>query len=375
MDTEIIVLSLTSVNSHCLVLEPGVGSVTIGPIGSGYELIVQPDSAIDWSVFDSITTPSGIPWPRAIYYTGSDLGVFSWAKNRSIETLEFSATGPVEVDAREAAINHLAVKSNGWPITVQYRASQSFASLTLIGESSDFTLGFQGSVWPPRLGYSFPDTPGPNRFLGPDEAFNEISSLTIASAPMGRAFDCESLSCLPALTDLTFHGALTNAKALASLSLTDLAFRFVPDLSGVPSLSAWPDLNSFVAYNVDDVTGRRLRTELKKISPPLEFGSVSQLRAARWFIEEYGLPFTGWTRKNAAAATKAYRVASAALDQSDSDQSAHRAIVDFVATINSLPSIETIEREDAGEAVRLLALTGDIDPALAQDWFDQTRDF
>ncbi|GAA0923630.1 hypothetical protein [Virgisporangium aurantiacum] len=43
--------------------------------------------------------------------------------------------------------------------------------------------------------------------------------------------------------------------------------------------------------------------------------------------------------------------------------------------INTLPGIDTIEREDAAEAVALLAARHAIDTDRALAWFDEERDF
>lgn len=47
-------IDLTGPRSHTLVIQPGVGSLSIGPshLGKKADLHVVPDARIDWTVFD-----------------------------------------------------------------------------------------------------------------------------------------------------------------------------------------------------------------------------------------------------------------------------------------------------------------------------------
>lgn len=86
----------------------------------------------------------------------------------------------------------------------------------------------------------------------------------------------------------------------------------------------------------------------------------------------YDLPFSEWPTRQGRAATKAYRAAmSAVRDGGDPEAS----IREFMRTLNDLPGTETGEREDAGDAIFLLASAAAIDADLAQAWFDAERDF
>ena len=52
-------------------------------------------------------------------------------------------------------------------------------------------------------------------------------------------------------------------------------------------------------------------------------------------------------------------------------------IIELVAMVNTLPNIETVEREDIGLAIQQLveASTLDIDQETVNTWFDEIRDF
>ena len=45
--------------------------------------------------------------------------------------------------------------------------------------------------------------------------------------------------------------------------LRALEIRFTPDLQGLPPLDSWPLLDRFIAYNVDEAAGKRLRAQMK----------------------------------------------------------------------------------------------------------------
>lgn len=342
-------------------------------MGTKADLIAQPEDLINWNALDDFTTPAGGAWPRFIAYTGTDVGIFAWAKSRPIEELTYTATGAITIDARDARIHQSTVVSNGFPVSVRYR-QKGYSRLTLVGELDDFSLDVTGPE-APILSLTFPERRGGVRALIANPAFETVEDLTVSSAPLGAPFDCASLSAFPALTSLSVFGAVTGLETLAERDLTRLASRHVPNLDGVPPLSSWPRLRSFIAWNVDEVAGRRLRSELKKIGPLEGHGSVSQLRSRRWFVEEFGLPFAGWPKRSAARAVKAYKAASSSLTRPVGETAARQLIDDFVTEINSLPNIETSEREDVGEAVRLLAEQAGIAPELALTWLDDIRDF
>ena len=207
-----------------------------------------------------------------------------------------------------------------------------------------------------------------------------MKKISVRCAVLGNdAFDCRSLLQCEQLRSLALYGAMRHLEALAQLPLLeDLQLRYVSNLAGLPELSTWPKLRFFVAWNIDEKVGRTLRQSImRRTASDGERFMVSQLRSQRWFVEEHGLPFGGWTAKNERTASRAFKAASKLLrDASDTD-GAKAAITGFVDVINALSGIETSEREDAGAAVSLLAkLRPDlINTEQANKWFDATRDF
>ena len=384
-NSDTVTLDLTGPQSHRLKMEPGRGNLIVGPTGSKRrrpqpDLVVDPDSPVNWHVFDDMHTGAGSNWPRWIAYEGNDTSLFEWMRERATEGVEFLACRDLDLDLTNVKLTKLTLNPQGHRLRI--RLPQTRLGLEIIGDPTLVQLSrANGDTDDLRMGISFSS----------DSAFNistlsglpylrDMTAISIYCAVLGNdAFDCRSLLECRRLRSLTLYGAMRHLEALARLPLLEvLQLRFVSNLAGLPELSTWPKLRNFVAWNVDEKVGRTLRQSVRRrtISDG-EFFSVSQLRSQRWFIEEHGLPFGGWTTKNERTASRAFKAASKLLrDASDTD-GAKTAITGFVDVINALSGIETSERDDAGAAVSLLAeLRLDlVSVDDANKWFDATRDF
>jgi len=378
-DDEVITLSLTGPDSHTFVRESGVGNISIGPAVAGRPeptIVVGVDDPIDWSAFDPLRTPSGDPWPRWIYYHGNDTGFVAWSGRRRIESFDWAPAGPAVLDANAAGIRGLGLTLRGGAhleIVLPARCS-----VTVSGDLSLLHPTLAGEHCP-HLRFAPATRPGRDSEPLPLPAFPALAaagSVDVQNEPMRQAVDCTSLAQFPGVRALSLFGAVTGLAELARLTgLTSLELRYCPDLSALPPLSTWPGLTRVLAWNVEEATGRRLRTEVR--GRGYAFASVTQLRTPQWFTTEYGLPFSGWPRSTARKATRGYRAAAAAIGQAATEQEVATAVRGFVKAVNALPGIETTEREDAAAAVVQLAGGAPVDvPAKsALAWFDAERDF
>ncbi|WP_312798264.1 hypothetical protein [Tianweitania sp.] len=344
----------------------------IGPKGSGKpDLIVEPTSRVNWQVFDAISTGAGYNWPRFLAYEGNDVSIFDWLKTRETERLTFRPCADLTIDMSDARLDTLEIEPRGYglrltlpiglrrlaikgdPSVIDWAHTPDFDNIQVkISASTDFDLtSLHGLKWRENI-----------RYLG------------ITRAVVGdEGFDCASLTQCKILQFLRLYGGMRNLEALSQLPLQGLELRFVPDLSSLPNVSGWP-LQNLVAWNVDEARGNQLVTELKSTGNEVR---ISQLRSKAWFVAEHGLPFAAWPKKNEKPASKAFKSAAKHLSKANAPVEAKAVIKAFADAINALDGIETSEREDAAEAVRLLAETRPdlISAEQAQSQFDVVRRF
>ncbi|MGG4494657.1 hypothetical protein [Brevibacillus reuszeri] len=385
-------VDLTGPRSHTLVLKPGVGSLSIGPsqLGGKADLHVDPCTPINWNVFDSFATPAGSPWPRFLYYTGSDAGFFDWAKERPIEEMSWVPilSEDIVVDASHSKLHGLSIDLDKLESRLHLKLPKSQISeyfrLSVAGDLSRFSADGDmpySLTLKPRTSRRKSDDP----FLLPDLGeLNQVTSLTLQNEPMAQPISLECLGRFQNLTSLSLWGNFCDLDLLArQTQLTNLELRFMPDLGDLPPLTVWSLLDRFIAYNVEEITGKRLRQQIKvraKTRPWTGYASVSQLRKPEWWTTEFGRPFSSWPKRLAKVGNEAYDVAKEALARAGSLADAEAAITAFTIRFNTLKGIETSEREDLGEAVWQLSqsdhLIGQpITEEMAQRWFDAARGY
>lgn len=368
---EEILLSLTGPMSHTLIVEPGVGAIEIGPKEVKPDLIVNPCDRINWNSFDDKKSPDGSLWPSVIRYFGNDISIFNWAEEREIETLSYTAYSALHIDASQSKIRILAVDTQDYETVLKLPSSEICNHCGIKGDLSKITLTPTNGIPPMRFTLNSSDS-GDSIQLPKLESLRNITDIEIACSPLGTPFDCSSLLQFPELKRLSLQGSLTKIETLEELKLTSIQYRYVPDLTGL-SLENFPELKSIIIWNCDESEGKILRSQLKKRK--LEgYTSVSQLRSKRWFIEEYGLPFSAWPKKTARAATKAFKSASKVISKAEESALVESEIVSFIQVMNGLDNIETGEREDILEAVILLNSFSQYECDV-EDIFESYRDF
>ncbi|WP_391574941.1 hypothetical protein, partial [Cohnella sp.] len=245
-------IDLTGPRSHTLVIQPGVGSLSIGPsqLGKKADLHVAPDAHIDWTVFDVFATPAGSPWPRYLRYTGSDAGFFDWAQERPIEEMAWVPilSADTVVDASQSNLHGLYIELDqpGSRLHLKLPKRQVFAyfRLSVSGDLSRFSANGDvpySLILAPRTSRRKSDVP----FLLPDLGeLHQVTSLTLHNAPLAQPISLECLSRFPNLTSLSLWGNFCDLDLLArQAQLTNLELRFMPDLGDLPALNAWPLLD------------------------------------------------------------------------------------------------------------------------------------
>ncbi|MEN5208765.1 hypothetical protein ABE493_11665 [Stenotrophomonas terrae] len=385
-------LDLTGPSSHTLMRTLGAGSLVIAAPGSAgkSDLQVAPDQKINWAAFAPFATPAGSPWPRVIHYAGSDLGIFEWARQRPIEQLTWTPVLHTDtlVDASRSNIRTLAIQLDlpGANLQLLMPAQEIAANLHLSISGDIGRFSAQGQL--PRSLSLAPET-GSRRetsaFQLPDMGeLHEVHELMLVNKPMGRPISLKCLSRFTQLQSLSLYGNFVDLEALAEQpQLQNLQLRYMPSLEGLPVLSCWPALDGFIAFNIEEAAGKRLRQQLKARTPQrpwTKHASVSQLRKESWWESEFGRPFSAWSKRLAKQANEAFDGALAALASSHSLADAEAAFSEFARRFNALKGIETTERDDLGEAIWQLsssehAVRIGVTEELAQQWFDAVRDY
>lgn len=382
-------ISLTSTNSHLFKIPLGQGSFSIGAVGMNkkkFDVLVEENLPINWNAFDEFTTPAGGHWPRFFYYWGNDLSFVEWSKTRAIEEFSLHPNTPITVDLRNSKIRNFSIEATVHPIKLILDSPISdsrfgLMKLNLSGNLANFEIiSNQANPFLSLAPFTDNRKTALAYKLPPLKNLETITSLDITVAPLGQPLDCESLLQFPNLKNLNVTGNMIHVDVLSDLlDLERLGIRYAPNLENFPSLNSWKNLKSFIGWNIDEITGKRLNTELKQLAKEkdLDYSSVSKLRSSIWFTTEYGIPFTNWESKNAKIATKAYKTTGKEISKAKTENEVKTAIIKLVELINTLPNIETVEREDTATAVNQLVETSklEITVATANKWFDEVREF
>lgn len=393
-----IYVSLIGTNSNQIKIPAGQGSLSIGRIGMDkkkVDVLVDENAVINWDAFNIFYTPHGQQnphlypygnWPRFFYYWGNDQGFIEWSKKRVIEDFSWRPTQAICLDLSHAQIHNFSIKADEHPIILDLshpddENKKALYSLHLAGHIEHFEIITTAPYPHIRIEPTTNQDPMISAYHLPVmKNLAAITSLDLTVKPLGQAFDCGSLLQFPNLKNLNLTGNITNTTSLKQLHrLERIGIRYAVNLEGFPALNTWENLTSFIGWNIDEKIGKRLNAELKHLAKEkqLDYSSVSKLRSSIWFTNEYGIPFENWESCNAKIAIKAYKFALKEISKAKTKQDVEEVIIELVAMVNTLPNIETVEREDIGLAIQQLveASTLDIDQETVNTWFDEIRDF
>ena len=374
-------LSLTGKDSHKVNITPGQGRFTIAPKTSGEkaDAYVEADTPIQWEGFNDFKVPAGGNWPRVMDYVGNDTRFIEWTEQREMESFDWRLMAPATVDFSKAKIEYLSVDNNDYPLNIKL-GNERLRGLSLQGNPHKITLEMAVPLKSISFALNTEKKDSTPVFLPEFEALKDITTINISTAIGGQPFDCGSLLQFKKLKAVRLYGNMCNMEALGKLDLSCIEVRYCPDMTGLPPLNTWKDLNYCIFWNVEEERGKLLRKELKELSKTREmneYASVSNLHPKSWFATEFNIPFASWEGKNGREALKAYKTTLKAIKKAKKEKEVKDLLEALIAVINSLPNIETTEREDTYEAVCQLAEVApfEIDEEKVQLWFDEARDF
>jgi len=329
-------------------------------------------------------------------YAGNDSGFFDWSYTCPINEITWVPllAEDCAVDASKAKINRLTllIKYPGAHLHLKLPAlsfknsRDGLSELILKGDLS--RLSFSGNL-PTNLRLRLCPSTGRCQDSAPYQLpdlglLHNVAQLDLHNEPLAQPV---SLACLARFSNLEYldiYGNFCDFEYLLSLKhLKYLGVRYAPNLKGFPDLADFEQLESLIIWNAEEATGKRLRKQFKAraaVRPWQEYSGISKLRKPEWWEKEYGNPFGEWRGKLKKLGSGAYQAAQMALQQAGNQKEAQAAFSAFAEAFNNRNDIETIEREDIGEAVFKLAqlphlaalgVTGE----LAQQWFDEVRDY
>ncbi|MGU3628255.1 transcriptional regulator [Comamonas sp. C24C] len=291
----------------------------------------------------------------------------------------------VHIDASQSRIRELSIHLQaGHQGHIHLKLPQQGMHLHLQGnlEQITVTAGLPESL---SLSPATSKNPADKAFQLPDMGcLKQVGTLELRNGAGKQAVSLQNLLQFSKLDSLSLWGNHSDLAQLSSCTqLRALSLRFMRHLSELPALQAWPQLDSFIAYNVEEAAGKRLRQQLKertRARPWAGYTSVSQLRKPEWWNKEYGRPFAGWPAARARIAYAAYDLAEQEIGTASSLDHVQAALTTFTARFNTVKGIETSEREDLGLAVQQLAqlpaaLALKLTHEQAGQWFDENRDY
>ena len=332
-----------------------------------------------WEVFNDFKVPAGGNWPRAMDYVGNDTRFIEWTERREAESFHWTLMAPATVDFSKAKIEYLSVDNNDYPLDIKL-GNKWLRGLSLQGNPHKITLEIAVPLKSISFSISTEKKNSTPVFLPEFEALKDITTINISTSVGGQPFDCSSLLQFKKLKTVRLDGNMCNMEALGKLDLSCIEVRYCPDMSGLPPLSTWKDLNYCIFWNVEEERGKLLRKELKELSKTREmneYASVSNLHPKSWFATEFNIPFASWEGKNGREAMKAYKETLKAVKKAKEEKEVRSLLEGLIAVINGLPNIETTEREDTYEAVCQLAEVASfaIEEEKITQWFDEAREF
>ncbi len=386
---KVLTISLTGEYSHQAFIQPGQGSFSIGVKGIDAEKFtdvwVDKDDKINWDSFNrcEIFFPERLKdddvysgWPRFFYYTGNDIGFIEWSKKRNIEDFTWKPQMDMNVDFSNSHIGHLYIHSNN---KLDMIIGDYVKYLDLYGNLNNFKIVKCSKV--PSLGF-YPEKDDKKEIysLPIFDNFHNAEELLVEVDPNGAPFDCKSILQFPNLKLLHLVGNVTNLSSLKELKHLDkLGFWDSPDLSGLPKLDTWKELTKFVAMNIDENVGRRLKDEIKEMkkNEQYKFLSVNKLRNKLWFETEYGIPFSNWDSQMEKKATRIFKKCLKEVKSSLSEADVKKAILEYTSMFNKMDNIESVERDDIYSGLDTIMKNCPINIKYEDwfKWFDETRDF
>ena len=305
-----------------------------------------------------------LPRCTSLVWAGADRGlVAALAAHPIVEDLTWTGA-PADLDLSGTALTSLAVEGT----IGRLRLPGGLTSLHLLaGARVDAISAADDGHWL-RVTMSGAPPAGLDRLRD----LRYLGRGTISAAPPAGLRQLESLW-------LAWHGApgtLTDAAALrdlprlAHLTLTDA---YGLDAATLPDL---PGLTSLTIHGLRRTVATAVKARYRRVPAHL---SVTGAKNDTWLAANLTNPFRDWADDDSragAAACKAYATAVRSIDGTGAAEPVLRRFVEELNRIDErYQLIDTVRREQAGEAFTGLAVRAGVPTGRADDWFDRWREF
>lgn len=355
----------------------GGGSVVVGAAMGLLDLTgaspvrLPATGPVRWSALDQLPRCTSLTW------AGPDRGLVAALTDHPIIDNLTWTSAPSRLDLRGTALTSLSI--NGTIDLLQL--PDSLTSLNLMdGALVRSVTGAEHGEWL-TLSITCP-TPGAHIPAGLDRLrdLRQTGKGTISAAPLSVLEHLESLW-------LAWHGApgdLHDAAVLGELPrLTCLA---LTDAYGIEAdtLPDLPALTGLTIHGLRSTAATAIKARYRRTAIHLR---ITGAKNDTWLAANLTNPLRDWADddpRGGGAACRAYAAAVRAIDAlptdpSDRTASAEQTLRTFVQQLNRIDQrydfIDTLRREEAGDAFLDLAARAGVPTDLADQWFDHWRDF
>ncbi|MBF9134600.1 hypothetical protein I0C86_37575 [Plantactinospora sp. S1510] len=333
--------------------------------------LVPASGDVRWAGLDAL------PRCTTLFWSGPDRGLSDFLATRPMFSCLSWRNAPPEVDLGDSGLTDLTLSGSDLRAV---RLPPGLLGLTLIGDLPGSVLASERGRWlnltleVPPVPVPIPDgLRGVRRLVlrgdgeilaAPVEVLTELETLSIWwRKPPGR---------------LVEPNALTSLHRLHSLQLDDgygYDAATLPDLPGL----RWLEVDGLPRSVVAPLKARYRNTGVSL--------TVRGAKSDTWLAANIGNPFRDWVDddpRGGAAACKAYAAALRAVDRLPADapgrsgtvQQILKTLIDALNRIDEkYEFIDTVNREQAGDAFVDLARRAGVPANQAENWFDRWRDF
>ncbi|MBK8258645.1 MAG: hypothetical protein IPK82_39050 [Polyangiaceae bacterium] len=322
---------------------------------------------VKWNALDVL------PYLTEITYQGSDARFVDYVRERKIRKVDWRAHRQTNISLENAAVQTLTLEVGPNELTI--KMNDLLDRLQLNGRADRLTVDGAQVGFPFSYYVYAPELTAPPKGL---------DGLQIASYGGLKQVDTHHLTALPTVVELSLSGApgtITDAGGFNKL--THLKELTIYEMYGL-DVEHWPE--SFSGLDVLRMKGLKKADadKIKALVASVPRVDVTGARTDEWLATNLENPFRNWSDDGESfgkVAINAWKKAKSVVIVKGKDtplKEAEAALKAMIVELNRLDdkrSIDTIRREEAGDAFMQLAEEAGVAKETAEKWFDAWREF